>query len=63
MGWIGHRACALSVSIRCMVVTDDQVRFAAGGGIVADSDPASEWAEVEAKAARMRSVLGQGHGR
>ncbi len=71
-GWLGRQAdCALSVAIRTMVMEADDrsadhdpcggavsVRFDAGGGIVADSNGADEWAEVLAKSAPMASALG-----
>ena len=58
-GWLGQRSCALAVAIRTMVVQGAQVQFAAGGGIVADSQPLAEWQEVLAKASRMFSALGE----
>lgn len=39
-----------SIAIRTCVVHDDHVYFAAGGGIVADSDPAAEYEETLVKA-------------
>lgn len=56
-GWLGERSCALAVAIRTMVITSDQIRFHAGGGIVADSDPEAEWQEVLAKASAMTAAL------
>lgn len=53
-----------SVAIRTMVVTGDRVTFQAGGGIVADSDPAAEYKETLAKARDMHRALGieaEGH--
>ena len=36
----------------------DRVLYGTGGGIVADSDPALEWAETEAKALAFERALG-----
>jgi len=47
-----------SIAIRTMVVKGRRVTFQAGGGIVADSDPASEYDETLAKARAMRHALG-----
>jgi anthranilate/para-aminobenzoate synthase component I len=58
-GWVGGDGGAqLAVAIRTLVVSGDRVRLDAGGGIVADSDPASEWDEARAKAAAMVEALG-----
>jgi para-aminobenzoate synthetase component 1 len=56
-GWLGAGSCALAVAIRTMVIAGNRVRFSAGGGIVADSQPSAEWDEVLAKAARMMQAL------
>lgn len=56
-GWLGARSCALAVAIRSMVIDGEQITFAAGGGIVADSQPQAEWEEVLAKAQRMTAIL------
>ena len=47
-----------SIAIRTMVVAGDRVTFQAGGGIVADSQPAAEYEETLAKARDMRRALG-----
>jgi anthranilate/para-aminobenzoate synthase component I len=58
-GWIASQgALELAVAIRTMEMTGDRVQFAAGGGIVSDSDPAQEWDELHAKASTMATVLG-----
>lgn len=46
-----------SVAIRTAVAWGDQARYHVGGGIVAASDPAEEWAETEAKGAALASAL------
>lgn len=47
-----------AVTLRCAQVHDRHVRLYAGAGIVADSDPASELAETEAKFRTMLQALG-----
>ena len=44
----------LAIAIRTAVVKDNKLHVQAGAGIVADSDPSSEWAETQNKA---RAVL------
>ncbi len=46
-----------NILIRTLQVTDRQVRFRAGGGIVADSDPEAELGETRAKARGLRIAL------
>jgi len=53
VGW-GARALDTAIAIRSAVVLPDRVVVQAGAGIVADSEPARELAETEAKA---RAVL------
>lgn len=50
IGVISHGLVDLSVAIRTAVVHDGYAHYGSGGGIVADSDPASEWQEVLDKA-------------
>ena len=45
------------VNLRCAQVAPDGYCIYAGGGITADSDPAAEWAETEAKAAVLLDIL------
>lgn len=45
------------IAIRTMVVRDDTVYVQAGAGIVADSDPASEYEETRNKAAALHEAL------
>jgi anthranilate synthase component 1 len=56
VGYVGWGATALdtAIAIRAAVVRPDRVLVQAGAGIVADSDPAREFAETDAKA---RAVL------
>ena len=56
VGW-GARSLDTAIAIRTCVVLPDRVALEVGAGIVADSDPAREAAEVEAKArAALRAV-------
>jgi para-aminobenzoate synthetase component I len=63
-GSIGYVDCRgnmdLSVVIRTAVVAQGKVMVQMGGGIVADSDPASEWNETVAKGERLVRVLDAG---
>ena len=59
VGYVGWGAATLdtAIAIRCAVIRHDRVTIQAGAGIVADSDPAREYAETEAKAeAVLRAV-------
>lgn len=49
---------ASSILIRSAVMTDGRVRIGAGGGVVTDSDPESEWMESNAKARALTRVFG-----
>ena len=53
VGW-GARTMDTAITIRTCVIRGDRAWVQAGAGIVADSDPAAEWRETEAKA---RAVL------
>lgn len=55
VGYLGfHGDMDLAIAIRTAVVKDGQLHVQAGAGIVADSDPSSEWQETQNKA---RAVL------
>jgi len=61
--WIGFDgAMDSSIVIRTLSVTPDTVIAQAGGGIVADSDPAAEWEEMLVKIRPQLAVLGGGWG-
>jgi len=47
----------LAITIRTMECSGGTVRFRAGAGIVADSEEASEWAEIHAKAGVLLAAL------
>ena len=58
MGWIGFDgALDTSIVIRTCTVRDGTVAFSAGGGVVADSDPAAEYEETLDKARGMFAAL------
>ncbi len=48
----------LNVAIRTFTITQGRTFFGVGAGIVADSDPQSEWEETELKARRLLSLAG-----
>ena len=55
VGYLGfHGDMDLAIAIRTAVLKDKQLYVQAGAGIVADSDPNSEWQETQNKA---RAVL------
>ena len=49
VGWFGREGAEFAVAIRSGLVVGDRVRIYSGAGIVAGSDPAAEWAEIENK--------------
>lgn len=55
VGWIDadRGEGDLAVAIRTFTVLGGRTHLGVGAGIVADSDPAAEWAETELKAARL----------
>ncbi|WP_020649884.1 anthranilate synthase component I [Solimonas variicoloris] len=56
LGWDGNMDTA--IAIRTAVIKDGLVHVQAGAGIVADSDPQSEWDETMNKAAAMLRAAG-----
>ena len=58
VGYLGfHGDMDLAIAIRTAVVKDGMLHVQAGAGIVADSDPASEWQETQSKArAQLRAA-------
>lgn len=58
IGW-GDRRMDLCITIRTCVLAGDSANVQAGAGIVADSDPESEWVETEAKAKAMLTAIGR----
>ena len=58
VGWLdGQGSGEFGVALRCAQVHGAMARLFAGGGIVADSDPGTEAAEVAAKFRAFRSAL------
>jgi len=59
VGYVGWGAASLdtAIAIRAALVLKDRVVVQAGAGIVADSDPAREFAETEAKAQAVLRAL------
>jgi para-aminobenzoate synthetase component 1 len=55
LDWSGN--ADWSIAIRTALVTGDEVHFAAGGGITADSDPDAEYHETLAKAEGWRLAM------
>ena len=61
VAWIGFDgAMDSSILIRALVVTANQIIAQAGGAVVADSDPAGEYAEMLAKVRPALSALAEG---
>lgn len=61
LAWMGFNgAMDSSITIRTLVKTGDQLIAQAGGGIVADSNPAQEYDESLTKVAALLSVLDEG---
>jgi len=57
IGW-GARSLDTAIAIRTCVMKGGRAWVQAGAGIVADSDPAAEWRETEAKARAVVTALG-----
>jgi len=58
VGYFGrHGDMDQAITIRTLVFRGDVYSYQAGGGIVADSSPAAEYAELMAKSAVLRSAL------
>jgi para-aminobenzoate synthetase component 1 len=61
IGWIGFDgAMDTNIVIRSVSLTKEAIIAQAGGAIVADSDPASEYAEMMAKVAPQLAAIGGG---
>src|SRR6516164_3926606 len=58
VGYFGHGgAMDQAIAIRTIVFREGTYAFQAGAGIVADSDPDREWAEVHAKRAALEAAM------
>ncbi len=61
VGWVDARGDGdWAVALRSATIDGTRARLVAGAGIVAGSDPDSEWDETESKLAAMRSALSEG---
>ncbi|WP_028934780.1 isochorismate synthase [Pseudonocardia spinosispora] len=59
VGWVDSQGDGeLGIALRCAQLSGRTARLFGGGGIVADSDPDTEVAEVAAKMSAFRSALG-----
>jgi anthranilate synthase component 1 len=58
----GGRTLDTAIAIRTVVMRGDRAWVQAGAGVVADSDPAAEWRETEAKARAVLAALGLAQG-
>ncbi|WP_226572145.1 isochorismate synthase MenF [Mangrovibacter yixingensis] len=56
-GYLSLATAEFSVALRSAQVQHDKVRLYAGAGIVAQSNPAEEWLEIENKVAALRSLF------
>jgi para-aminobenzoate synthetase component 1 len=65
VGWYDadRQRADLAVAIRTLVCTPEHTTLGVGAGITVDSDPATEWAETELKAARLLHLAGAPRGR
>ncbi|MEL6951695.1 MAG: chorismate-binding protein, partial [Pseudomonadota bacterium] len=57
VGYFGHQGLDQAIAIRTMILRNGRYSFQAGAGIVADSDPQSEYNEVLAKSQILRQAL------
>jgi len=57
IGYFGTGTTAFNIAIRTLLVEGDRVTYQVGGGIVADSDPESEYRETLDKGRALREVL------
>jgi anthranilate synthase component I len=60
IGW-GAKTLDTAIAIRTCVMQGGHAWVQAGAGIVADSDPASEWRETEAKAGAVLEAIARAH--
>lgn len=60
IGWVAAGRAQWNIAIRTMVIRDGTATFHAGGGVVADSVPESEYEETLDKARALLSVVGGG---
>jgi menaquinone-specific isochorismate synthase len=60
VGWVGANEAEFAVGIRSGLLLGHRLELYSGNGIVAGSDPAEEWAELEGKLGAFWKVLGFG---
>ena len=60
-GYLSASQAEFCVALRSCQIEDARVELYAGAGIVAGSDPAQEWQEIENKAAGLRTLLQSEH--
>ena len=59
-GLISEDVAEFAVAIRSLLLTPSELRLYAGAGIVAGSEPAAEWQELDDKLANLLGLLTQG---
>ena len=59
VGWVEADKAEFAVGIRSALYTKGQICFWAGAGIVAQSDPLSEWQEIETKSKQFLDLVNQ----
>lgn len=57
VGWMGQDSAEFCVGIRSALVRENSLALYAGAGIVQESDPAEEWAELESKIRPFLNVI------
>ncbi|HEV8360231.1 MAG TPA: chorismate-binding protein, partial [Candidatus Thermoplasmatota archaeon] len=58
VGYVGlNGSLDAAITIRTLALQGSQLTVQSGAGIVADSDPAKEWSEAEAKARALVGLL------
>lgn len=57
LGYFSPEQAEFCVTLRCAAIQQHQMVIYAGAGIVAESDPQSEWQEIERKALAMSSLI------
>ena len=55
--WKGYDSFSLFVTLRCAHIAPDRAVLYAGAGIMPESDPASEWAEIDRKLSTLTSLF------
>lgn len=58
VGWVSPDAAEFAVALRCGLAAGNHLCLFSGAGIVRDSDPEAEWAEIELKISNVLSILG-----